>query len=120
MAEQLRSATVLVDKALSDPKTIQDLKADPVGTLRALESKVTQELPPPGPGARNVIWITIVFAFALVLMYSVWILGVGVTSELKENVLYATKSDTMLTVVTTVVGFLAGLLSPSPVSKSGA
>jgi hypothetical protein len=37
--------------------------------------------------------------------------------KLEKEALYATRGDTILTVFTTVVGFLAGLLSPSPVTK---
>jgi hypothetical protein len=65
----------------------------------------------------NLIWLVVVLTFSAVLLYSVFVLGTGVTQELKESVQYATRSDTMLTVVTTVVGFLAGLLAPSPISK---
>jgi hypothetical protein len=117
MAEQIRSATALVDKVLSDPKTVQDLQNDPSGTLRKVEAQVTQQIPPPTSKAVDAIWLIIVIAFGLALIYSVWVLGQGVTAELKANVDYATKSDTILTVVTTIIGFLAGLLAPSPVNK---
>ena len=117
MAEQMRSATALVDKVLSDPKSMQDLQTDPTGTLRKAEAQVVQQLPPPTTKVIDAIWLIIVAAFALALVFSVWVLGQGVTSELKVNVAYATKSDTMLTIVTTIVGFLAGLLAPSPVGK---
>jgi len=117
MADQLRSATALVNQLLSSEETIQNLKANPEETLRKVEAQVTQQLPPPDPKVINFIWLIIVIAFALALVYSVWILGTGVTTELKMGGAYATKSDTMLTVVTTIVGFLAGLLAPSPVGK---
>lgn len=117
MAEQIRSATALVDKILSDPKTIQALQADPTATLRKVEAQITQQLPPPTNKVVDAIWLIIVITFALALIYSVWVLGQGVTTELKANVAYAAKSDTILTVVTTIVGFLAGLLAPSPVGK---
>lgn len=117
MADQMNSATVLVEKVLSDPKALQGLKDDPAATLRKAEAEVTSQFPLPNSRIVDLIWLVIVVAFALVLVYSVWVLGSGVTHELKEKVAYATKSDTMLTVVTTVVGFLAGLLAPSPVGK---
>jgi len=117
MPEQIRSATALVDKVLSDPKTIQDLQSDPAGTLRKAETLVTQQLPPPTSKVVDMIWLIIVIVFSLSLGYSVWVLGQGVTSELKTGANYATKSDTILTIVTTIVGFLAGLLAPSPVGK---
>ena len=117
MTEQIRSATALVDKVLSDPKNVQDLQNDPAGTLRRIETQVTQQLPPPTSKIVDAIWLIIVIAFGLSLIYSVWVLGQGVTAELKANVAYATKSDTILTVITTIIGFLAGLLAPSPVNK---
>ncbi len=46
-----------------------------------------------------------------------YVLGAGITHKLDSNADYASKSDTILTVFTTVVAFLAGLLSPSPVKK---
>ena len=117
MTEQIRSATALVDKVLSDPKALQDLQNDPAGTLRKVEAQVTQQVPPPTSKVVDAIWLIIVISFGMALVYSVWILGQGVTAELKANVAYATKSDTILTVVTTIVGFLAGLLAPSPINK---
>ena len=117
MTDQIRSATALVDNLLSDPAAIQRLQADPEGTLRKAEAQITQQLPPPTNKVADVIWLIIVISFALALVYSVWVLGSGVTTELKDKAAYATKSDTMLTVVTTIVGFLAGLLAPSPVNK---
>ncbi|GLI33970.1 hypothetical protein [Desulforhabdus amnigena] len=120
MAEQLRSATALVNSVLSNPATIEELKVDPEGILRKFEAQVTQQLPPPSSKIIDAIWLIIVIAFAFSLIYSVWVLGAGVSTELKKDVVYATKSDTMLTIVTTVVGFLAGLLAPSPVGKKNA
>ena len=120
MAEQMRSATVLVEKALSSPQTIQDLQTDPVATLKKLEAQVVQGLPPPNDETAGRLWLIVVVSFALVLVFCAWVLGTGVTAKLEANATYAVKGDTILTVFTTVVGFLAGLLAPSPVSKKGA
>jgi hypothetical protein len=121
MAEQLRSASLLVRTALADDQTLQDLKNDPKATLKKLESATVQQLPRalpiPEGTALNGIWYTIVIAFAAVMVFAVVILGVNVWTKLETGATYATRSDTMLTVFTTVVGFLAGLLSPSPISK---
>lgn len=59
----------------------------------------------------------VVIAFSLVMVGTAYVLGFGVTNNLETGVAYATKSDTILTVFTTVVAFLVGLLSPSPVKK---
>lgn len=117
MAEQLRSATVMVEKILSDPETMAAVQVNPGATLRKVEREVTQGFPPPTSRIVDSIWLVIVVAFAMSLMYSVWVLGHGVTAELSADKVYAAKSDTVLTVVTTIVGFLAGLLAPSPVNK---
>ncbi|WP_431741503.1 hypothetical protein [Pseudomonas sp.] len=54
-------------------------------------------------------------SFTLVMLYCVWILGSGVNvANLAASL---TKSDTILTILMAVISFLAGLLSPSPVSK---
>jgi hypothetical protein len=51
------------------------------------------------------------------MLWAAYILGSGVGTKLELNATYVTKGETMLTVFTTVVAFLAGLLSPSPVKK---
>lgn len=119
MAEQLRSATIMMEKALASPQTIEDLRTDPVGTLKKLESQVIQGLPAPDPDTASRLWLIVVVSFALVLVFCAGVLGLGVTSKLEAGATYAVKGDTVLTVFTTVVGFLAGLLAPSPVSKKG-
>jgi hypothetical protein len=74
-------------------------------------------LPPPEQPILNAIWLVVVCSFALVLLYAAYKIGAGVSVKLEKEALYATRGDTILTVFTTVVGFLAGLLSPSPVTK---
>jgi hypothetical protein len=51
------------------------------------------------------------------MLGSAYVLGSTVTSELKTGATYVTKGETILTVFTTVVAFLAGLLSPSPLKQ---
>lgn len=121
MADQIRSAELLVTKALADPKTLQALRDNPQQTLIELKDEAVNQLPRslPAPDTRtnNAIWLIVVIAFAAVMVGSAFVLGHGVGVKLEANALYATKSDTILTVFTTVVAFLAGLLSPSPVKK---
>lgn len=120
MAKQIRSATVMLEKALSSPQILEDLKTDAVETLKKLESQVVQGLPAPGPDTASRLWLIVVVSFAVVLVFCAGVLGLGVTAKLETGATYAVKGDTILTVFTTVVGFLAGLLAPSPVSKDGA
>jgi hypothetical protein len=121
MAEQMRSAELLVTKALASPAILEDLKTKPQETLQRLQNESVQQLPralpPPDPKTNNAIWLIVVIAFALVMVYAAYVLGTGVTFPLAEKITYGTKSDTILTVFTTTVGFLAGLLAPSPVKR---
>ncbi|WP_431102959.1 hypothetical protein [Roseateles noduli] len=122
MSEQLRSATVMVDKILSNADTLADVKSDPEGTLRKVEEQVTRTFPGPialPPDSKIVawIWLVVVAALALSLLIAVIALCCGMYSAIEADKPYATKSDTVLAVITTIVGFLAGLLAPSPVNK---
>jgi hypothetical protein len=120
MDQQIRSADLLLKTALSSPQTIQELKTNTEETLTKLSVQAVDQLPrlePPSPPANDRIWLLIVGAFALVMIGSAAVLGAGVFSQVVDASKQITKSDTILTVFTTVVGFLAGLLAPSPVSK---
>ena len=120
MNDQIRSADLLVKTALSSPQTIQELKTNTEDTLKKLGIQAVDQLPRlelPTPPANDRIWLLIVGAFALVMVGSAAVLGIGVFSQVLDATKQITKSDTMLTVFTTVVGFLAGLLAPSPVGK---
>lgn len=119
MAEQTRSATVMLEKALSNPQTLEDLRTDPAAALKKLEAQVIQGLPPPDDKTAARLWLIVVTSFAFVLLFCVVVLGIGVFAKHDAGVTYAVKGDTILTVFTTVVGFLAGLLAPSPISKKG-
>lgn len=69
-------------------------------------------MPPPTPGARDRLWLIVVAAFALVLFGSFLALSVAVfTIGGKAS------PELILTMFTTVVGFLAGLFAPSPVGQ---
>lgn len=122
MTNQIRSADLLVKDALSNPAIIDALKQQPEETLKGLAKKATDSLPnaaltEPDTKTNNAIWLIVVIAFALVMLGSAYILGVGVNTKLEAGATYVTKGETMLTVFTTVVAFLAGLLSPSPVKR---
>lgn len=114
MSTQIRSATKLVEMAMARPETLEALSKSPEATLKSLERDVLSALPPPPPEMVGRLWLIIVATFALVLLYTAWILGQGVTTPLVKDVTYAFTGASMLTVFTTVLGFLAGLLTPSP------
>lgn len=121
MAEQIRSAELLVTKALASQETLEALKTNPEETLKSLGAEVVNQLPRflpvPDTKTNNAIWLIVVIAFALVMIGAAYVLGAGVSVKLESGATYVTRGDTILTVFTTVVAFLAGLLSPSPVKK---
>ncbi len=123
MPEQIRSADLLVKTALASQETLNQMRTNPEETLKKLGKDVVEQLPrapqltEPDPTTNSAIWLIVVISFALVMLWAAYILGSGVTSKLETNISYVTKGETMLTVFTTVVAFLAGLLSPSPVKK---
>jgi len=121
MAERIRSAELLVKTALASPEILDALKNKPEETLKSLGKDATQSLPrvlpEPDPTTNNAIWLIVIIAFATVMLWAAYVLGTGVGTKLDSAASYVTKGETMLTVFTTVVAFLAGLLSPSPVKK---
>lgn len=121
MSDQIRSADLLVKNALASPQIMQELKDNPVQTLKALGKDTVEMLPRaldnPNPPTTNAIWIIVVCSFAGVMLYSAYVLGSGVGTALVKDAVYVTKGETILTLFTTVVAFLAGLLAPSPMKK---
>lgn len=120
MSEQIRSADLLVKTAMADPKIAEKLATDPEKTLKALAKDSIDSLPrlePPTQKTNDAIWIIVICSFALVMLGSAYVLGSTVSTEIKAGVSYVTKGETILTVFSTVVAFLAGLLSPSPLKK---
>ena len=121
MTDQIRSADLLVKNALSNSQTLENLKCKPEQALEKLRKETVQMLPraipDPTPKTTNTIWIIIVCSFAAVMLYSVFLLGSGVGTALAKDTVDVTKGETILTLFTTVIAFLAGLLAPSPMKK---
>jgi hypothetical protein len=81
------------------------------GPSDALVTDGRQGLPvvrPPGEHVADEVWLTIIRTFAAVFAGSVVALALAVF-------LHLTGTETILTVVMTVGGYLAGFLTPSPV-----
>jgi hypothetical protein len=77
-------------------------------------------LPLPSDPMKDRIWLIIVGSFAFVMVGAASVLGIGVFIGSTDATKQLTRADTILTVFMTVVGFLAGLLSPSPLgNKNG-
>lgn len=117
----MRSAELLVLKAQSDQTILQDLQQNPQATLQRLANEAIQALPSnlPAPDRKvaNFIWVVIVVAFAIVMVGAAWTLAEGVTTKLDGNGEYVANSESLLTIFTAAVAFLAGLLSPSPIKE---
>lgn len=85
----------------------------------AMTKALSGVLAPPGDRTKDAIWLIVIGAFSLVLVGAALVLGLGVFREISDATKQVTRTDTILTVFTTVVGFLAGLLSPSPLGRNG-
>jgi len=115
MSSQIASAMAAIDQL-----TPEERKAAAADLLRSFSLADRKEvvqaagLGPPKQATANFIWITVVTCFALVLIASAASLLYGVVF-LQRTI------DSMLvvlTVFTAVVGFLAGLLAPSPFQRT--
>ena len=73
----------------------------------------------PGQPTNDRLWLIIVVALCAVMVFAVVLLGLGMMTKVEPNATYLTKPETLLTVFTTTIGFLGGLLVPSPISKQG-
>ena len=67
----------------------------------------------PSDKIRDVLWIIVIAAFAVVLVGSFSTLAWGVFHATTGSV----KPELILTMFTSVIGFLAGLFTPSPVGN---
>lgn len=84
-----------------------------------LADALRSALPPPSDRVRDSIWRLVVVGIVIVMVFSAIVLGVGVFIKVGDPTKQITKVENMLTVFTTTVAFLAGLLSPSPVGNKG-
>jgi hypothetical protein len=117
MSDQIRSAELLVNNALSSPQILKNLKDDPEKTLKELGDQAVRQLPPPSPATNDWLWRVLVGSFSLVFVVSGGALVWGMFASASATAGNLVKVDTVLLVFTTVLGYLAGLLSPSPLGK---
>lgn len=69
----------------------------------------------PSDVVRDQLWLIVIVAFAIVLVGSFFTLAISVFVAPSAG---GTSGQVILTLFTTVVGFLAGLFTPSPVSTT--
>jgi hypothetical protein len=111
---------------------VEDVKKLPVQEKKDLAETAMNELnaqdqremrhrlrvPRPGQAAADRIWNIIVTAFAIVLVGAFVALALVTTGAGEALWGNAGTDEVMLTVFTTAAGFLAGLLSPSPLAQN--
>src|SRR5688572_15000360 len=71
-------------------------------------------LDPPGEQTRDRLWGVVVWSFSIVLVVSFLALAVAMFVKVDEPM---AKPELILSMFTSVVGFLSGLFVPSPVAK---
>jgi len=74
-------------------------------------------LPPPTGATRNWIWTIVVAAFALVLVGTFVTIAIAMFTMQAKDTINMAKPELVLSMFTSVVGFLAGLFVPSPVAN---
>lgn len=79
-------------------------------TIRAVSAVMNQ----PSAGVRDRLWLIVIAAFAVVLVGSFITLAISVFVAPSAG---GTSGQVILTMFTSVVGFLAGLFAPSPVAN---
>jgi hypothetical protein len=99
MSGTIRSAELIVAKALADPDVIYGHKTNPTETLKNLQTEVISQFPPPDPKISSPIWLIVVTSFAKVIVGAAYVPGAGVTSKLEASAFYATKNDTTVLTV---------------------
>jgi len=94
---------------------------DAVTSLPAeAQKKVIQELRgigSPGDSTRDKLWLIVILGFAIVLVGSFLTIAVGMFISPSSGDM-KTKPELVLTIFTSVVGFLAGLFVPSPAATA--
>ncbi len=85
----------------------------------AIETKADTQgsnvIPNPNPWITNYIWTVITTGFVLILIAAFLAIGWAVLFHLPNPPLPA---ETLLTIFTTILGFLGGILVPSPVQQN--
>ncbi len=110
MAEQIRSAELLVKTALATPGVLDELKTKPEETLKKLETQVIQQLPRAFEQDR------------LIYRMVVGSLGIVVIAVVFGTIYLTVKSasptvqipDILTALGSAAIGALAGILAPSP------
>ncbi|MFM9903020.1 MAG: hypothetical protein ACKVQJ_00445 [Pyrinomonadaceae bacterium] len=115
VTDQQKVAAASVDKLPDDKKTttlVEAAKSLPEAAKKEVLDAIRLGLPPPTPDTNNWIWKTIVGAFVFVFVATTASMIYGLLNN--NQVAF----DKFLIIFTSVVGYLAGLISPSPIKSN--
>lgn len=100
------------------PALLEVVKDRPTAEKKDVAQQLTEAangIQGPGTETSNTLWTIVICAFSVVLVGSFIALAIGVFHPVQEK---GVKPELILTTFTSVVGFLAGLFTPSPVARS--
>lgn len=112
LSNLVSSALTVMPKEKKAGAVKEAIEAQPEGRqlAKAVVTEIRSPLGSPGQWARDTLWIIVVASFAIVLVGSFATLAAGVSGN-------QVKPELILTMFTSVVGFLAGLFVPSPIGR---
>jgi hypothetical protein len=102
-----------------DSANRKDVVVDALKTMPPAERKaVVRGLGDPDRATRNLIWKIVVWTFAAVLGLSFIATAIAMFTPQTANTSNLARPELVLSMFTSVVGFLAGIFVPSPVANS--
>lgn len=111
-------------KSLFKGLKTEDIKTVVVEAAKQLPDKEKEAVardirgfPPPTPLTRTRLWMIVVSAFALVLVGTFISIAIAMFKTQTADTITLAKPELVLSMFTSVVGFLAGLFVPSPVAN---
>ena len=113
--DNLKSCAVEAVKQLPDEEKKAAVEETAAQLSKPQQDEVAQALrgmPPPAEPTRNALWLVVVSGFSVVLVGTFLTIAIGMFKAPAEGAV--TKPELVLTMFTSVVGFLAGLFVPSP------
>jgi hypothetical protein len=116
MPSDLESACALLTNMDGETrKRVAEEAAKPLSADQRLELARRIAFPDPGAKVRDVIWIMVIAAFSLVLVGSFATIAIAMFRGVPKDA--AATPELVLSMFTSVIGFLAGLFVPSPIGR---
>jgi hypothetical protein len=119
MSDKEHVKTLLAGFSNEDLKTalIEGANKLPDQDKKEVAAQIQSGMAPPDDQTRNWLWLVVISAFAVVLVGSFVTLAIAVFRTQNSNTVNLVKPELVLSMFTSVVGFLAGLFVPSPVAN---